>query len=93
MIRFAIFKKVAETAEGQKVVLEYDENQILSRLQARMREKMSETETITVITHRWPRKDEVIIKNTWDKDEVAKFLGQAFPGLIAEFKEKTVSLA
>ncbi len=75
MLRFAILKTVGEE---EQIVLEYNENQILSRLQARMREKMSERETY--------------LKHSFNKAEVNGFLGEAFPELIAEFKEKTVTL-
>ena len=89
-LRFAILKAVTKGAET--VVLEYREDQLCERLQARLWEKMSQTETVTVIKHRWPRKDVVIVKNTWDKVETKEFLGQSFSGLVKEFKEETVKL-
>lgn len=75
MLRFAILKMVGENEE---VALEYNENQILNRLQARVRENLSENETV--------------IKRRWTKDEVKNALSKAFRELIAEFKEKTITL-
>ena len=71
-LRFAILKDAGE------IVLQYEENQILNRLQARVRENLRETETV--------------IKRRWTKEEVKNALTKAFKELIAEFKEETVKL-
>ena len=89
-LRFAILKTVSKGAE--EIALEYREDQLCERLQARVWEKMSQTETVRVIKHRWPKKDEVLVKNTWDKVEAKKFLAEAFHELINEFKEETVKI-
>ena len=76
MLRFAILKEVGKD-EGQ-VLLEYDENMILSRLQARIKENLAEIETA--------------IKHSFKKPEIAKALDKSFNDLVAEFKEETVKL-
>ena len=76
MLRFAILKTVGD--KESSVVLEYSAEQILSRLQARLRENLIKTETIIKLKH--------------PKDEIEKAFTDAFNGLVAEFKEKTVTL-
>jgi len=74
-LRFAILKTVGEK---DKVVLEYDGAQILTRLKARVRENLAARETKLKIKH--------------TKDEVGKAIEMAYNGLVLEFKEKTVKL-
>lgn len=71
-LRFAILKDVGD------VVLQYKEDQLLNRLQARVKENLSETETF--------------IKHRWGKNEVKEALSKAFKELVVEFKEETVKL-
>ena len=76
MLRFAILKQVS--SKDTKVVLEYDAERLLSRLQARVREGLSEKETF--------------LKHSWSKAQVAEVVKKAFDGLVAEFKEETVKI-
>ena len=76
MLRFAILKQIG--GKNDKVVLEYDAEQLLSRLQARVREGLSEKETF--------------LKHSWSKVQVAKVVEKAFNGLVAKFKEETVKI-
>jgi len=75
-LRLAILKDVGKGES--EVVLEYDEKMVLSRLQARVREGLSEKENF--------------IKHSWSKAEVAKILNKSFNDLVVEFKEETVRL-
>lgn len=75
-LRFAILKQVGDGDE--KVVLEYDQDQILDRLNRRTRENLSALERVT--------------KRKFTKDEIAQALKSAMGGLVAEFKEKTVTI-
>jgi len=74
-LRFAILKKIENE---EQVVLEYRDDQILSRLQARVRENLNEKETF--------------LKHSFSKDEMAKALDKAYADLLVEFKEETVKL-
>lgn len=76
MLRFAILKQVNEGSN--EVVLEYNENQILSRLQARVREGLAELETA--------------IKHKFTKQEIAVVLTKSYRELLVEFRDKTVTL-
>jgi len=76
MLRFAILKQVNE--QDSAVVLEYKEDQILTRLQARVRENLAEKESA--------------IKHRFTKQEVAVALDKSFNDLVIEFKEKTITL-
>ena len=76
MLRFTILKEVGKGED--RIVLEYDEKMILSRIQARIKENLSEIETV--------------IKHSFKKAEVAKALDKAFSDLVVEFKEETVRL-
>lgn len=76
MLRFAILKTAGNATE--EVVLEYRDEQILSRLQARIRENLVESE-------KW-------FSHAWSKNDVAKALDKAFRDLVEEFKEETVKL-
>ena len=62
----------------ERLVLEYDEEQVLSRLQARVRENLSA--------------DETYFRHRWNKAFVQKSVDKAFRELITEFKEDTVKL-
>ena len=74
-MRLAILKEI----KGQEVIiLEYKEDQILSRIKTRIRENLVETEKFT--------------KHSWNKDEVAAAVDKAWNELIVEFKEKTIVL-
>ena len=79
MLRFSILKDVGKGQE--KVVIEYDEKQILSRLQARIAEKLSEGSLLS----KKPK-----FKHSRAAIHIA--VGDAFNGLVTEFKEKTVTL-
>ena len=78
MLRFAILKQLGGTGKDSKVVLEYDEEQLLSRLQARVREGLAEKETF--------------LKHMWTKAQVAKAVDGAFRDLVSEFKEETIKI-
>lgn len=76
MLRFAILQTL-ET-EKNSVVLEYQEEQVLTRLQARTKENLADKESK--------------FKSRHTKDQVAEALAKAFNDLVTEFKEKTVTL-
>lgn len=76
MIRFVILKEIGD-GEG-KIVLEYDSDQILSRVQARVKEQLAEKETA--------------IKHKFSKDEIAGAITISWKDLITEFKRKTITL-
>ena len=89
MLRFAILRDIGEVevpatdvvrgkANRYTVVLEYVEAQLLSRLQARVRENLIGHE-------RWHT-------HTFSKDQVKEALDKAFNELVKEFKEKTITL-
>ena len=81
-LRFIILKEIkawGKEKEVEDVVLEYREDQIRSRLLARMRENLVKTET-------W-------FKHKWTKAEVAKAFEDAFDDLVREFKEETIRIA
>lgn len=86
-LRFAILKGIGDGED--KVVLEYNEQKLLSRLQARVRENLIETETVI---KRYFIKPETIVKHSFEKPEIAKALDKAFNDLVLEFKEETVKL-
>lgn len=73
-LRFAILKQIDEGDE--KVVLEYDEGQILERLQVRTGENLKES----------------VFRRSFSKNEVAEAQAKAFHGLVSEFKSKTVRI-
>ena len=75
-LRLAFLKKIKGEDE---LMLEYDEDQVLARLQARIRENLSAKENYFI--HRWGKKD------------VASSVAKAFNELIQEFKEETIRLA
>ena len=74
MLRFAILKTVDEGSD--EVVLEYNANQILTRLQAQVREGL--------VSHPLRRK--------FSKEEVRIAVDRAFKNLVSEFKKQTVRL-
>ena len=74
MLRFAILKTVDEGPE--EVVLEYNANQILTRLQAQVRENLVEK----------------FLKKKFSKEEVRIAVDRAFKNLVSEFKKGTVRL-
>lgn len=89
MLRFAILRDIGDieipvenVVEGAtnryEIALEYKENQLLSRLQARLRENLIGHE-------RWH-------KHTFSKDQVAEAFSKAYTELLQEFKDKTVAL-
>jgi len=75
-MRLAILKQIKDNANV--VVLEYKEEQVLNRLQSRIRENLSVTETY--------------LKHKWTKDEVAAAVVKAWDELVQEFKEETIKL-
>ena len=77
-LRFAILKEI----KGEnKVVLEYDKDQILERLQARVAEKLSKGPKISKKA-----------KFTHSREEIHDAIEAAYNGLIREFKEQTIQL-
>lgn len=77
MIRFAIIKQIGD--EEQPTGLEYNKDQILERIQLRVREHLVRTET-------WR-------KHSWSADEIAMAVEKAWGGLVDEFMMKTVTIA
>ena len=76
-IRFAILQEI----EGKEnIVLEYNETQILGRLQSRVREKLSEKEKY------------FMPKSRFTKGEVRESIDGSFADLVKEFKEETIKL-
>ena len=80
-LRFIILKEIKAWGKEKQFedgVLEYREDQIRSRLLARMRENLVKNET-------W-------LKHRWSKVEVAKAFEDAFDDLVREFKEETIRI-
>jgi len=77
MLRFAILKTLAGT-DTEVLVLEYDNAQILSNLQAKIRERLIKTET-------WR-------KHSWSKNEISQAVNETWADLIKEFKAATIKL-
>lgn len=75
-LRFAILKEIGEGRE--KVVLQYTQEQILERIQARTKENLSASEGV--------------FKRSWNKREVSEAIAGAFAGLVTEFQQETVKL-
>jgi len=76
MIRFAIIKDIGK-AEA-RTVLEYDSDQICTRMQARVREQLTNKETV--------------IKHKFTQEEVKAAIAISWNDLVAEFKEQTLVL-
>lgn len=74
-MRLAILKEIKG---ANLVVLEYKEDQVIARLQSRVRENLVATESF--------------MKHKWTKEEVAQAVDKAWNELVAEFKEETVQL-
>ena len=74
MLRFAILKQMEDGPD--EVMLEYNANQILTRLQAQVRENLVEK----------------FLKKKFSKEEVRIAVDKAFKGLVAEFKKGTVRI-
>ena len=75
-MRLAILKEIKGI---NVVVLEYKEDQVLNRLQSRIRENLSVSESF--------------MKHSWNKDEIAAAAEKAWNELVEEFKEETVKLS
>ena len=78
-LRFAILKRIGK--DDDKLVLEYDAVQVLTRLQSRIAENLS---------HGGQVAKKAKFKHT--REEVHKAVELSFNGLIAEFKEETIKL-
>ena len=76
-LRFTIIRTLT-SQDRSEIAMEYDEKQILSRLQRRTRENLSETET-----H---------LKHRWSKEEVNEAVGKAFKELVTEFKDNSIKI-
>ena len=74
-LRFVILKQIDNRSE---VVLEYDQEQLLIRLQNRVKERLIASEK-----H---------LKHRWTKAEVEKAVGEAFNMLVNEFKSQTITI-
>jgi hypothetical protein len=75
-MRLAILKEIKDEPT---VMLEYREDQVLTRLKARVREKLLAQETY--------------FSHKFDKTVVSKALEDSWQELLIEFKEETVKLA
>lgn len=74
-MRLAVLKEIKGSPN---VVLEYKEEQVLARLQSRVRENLSASEGV--------------FKTKWTKEEVAHAIDKAWNELVSEFKEETIKL-
>ena len=74
MLRFAILKQIGKREE--KVVLEYNAEQILRRLQSRVEENLAVKKIFKV----------------YNKKTIKESIAKAFLDLVTEFKEKTITL-
>jgi len=76
MIRFAIIKDIGNSEA--RTMLEYDSDQICTRMQARVREQLTNKETA--------------IKHKFTKAEVKAAIAISWNDLVSEFKEQTLVL-
>ncbi|MFH1627543.1 MAG: hypothetical protein ABIE47_02330 [Pseudomonadota bacterium] len=78
MLRFAILKQMENESE---IVLEYGGEQVLERLQSRVSEKLSKGKKMSSLA-----------KFRHNRDEIHKAINESWYDLVAEFKERTVTL-
>ena len=78
MLKFAILKIVTGRDPGTVIALEYDSDQLKSKLSTRVRDYLSAKDSF------WSKK--------YSKEEVIEAVGGAFDAVVNEIKQETITL-